>query len=803
MIRTHLHMGHLVFILMVILPTWTLAQQINQIKANVLSTDQEVIELGNIIIRSVKDSSLIFGDVFYDGKIDVSYTNQDVAILEISALGYEAYSLALNNVLSASQIDTIYLTPKAWETVTITANQKLVEKVGPNLKVNVANTPLQHAGTALDAIQNAPKLIVDRNGQIQVLGKGNALIYLDGQQVASNTILSSLPSTDIASIEIIENPSAMYDASGNAVIHIKTRNKNIEGYKLGLTQEIGHGKHFRSFFQSNAYLKLSKWMFQGDYGIRPQTIGNQFIQERTFLANEDNFYTHNHYILDNKWVGHNYAFRSSFSPNKQHTMGIHYVGTYGTAEKRGDNYRFSTIGNGVANFDISTLVLGSTAQKSNTLTGHYNFESATGSQTLQISAQYADFGFNRNETSDQDFESNSMSERIYRASTNENKIKIYTAQADYTRKLNENWNITSGIKNATIQNESSVRLSDIIDENTLEPLEDFSNAFDYQENILAAYGQLEGSIASIDMHAGLRVEHTTSMANSDKLNTNNNLNRRYTKAFPSVSISTLLAEKYALQLSYNYRINRPLFQDLNPYVLYVDSLVSLSGNPNLVPEYGHNIAVGLSFDSWSFDLSYVYIKNKVNQIFRSLDPSNPNSISFVKENLLFTELYSAQVSRPFTYKGYSANFILGGFFDNHQTKDISDILANQKAGFYFQINQFFKLPWAMQGAAYARYTSARVDGIYIDNPMSFINVSLSKNFFHDQLTVRLWANDILDRWKFTGIAAFNNMEGTYLSEGDWHFAKIVFQWNFGKLGTRAFSKKKISDEELGRINTWQ
>ncbi|MEL6988855.1 MAG: hypothetical protein AAGK97_13670, partial [Bacteroidota bacterium] len=69
----------------------------------------------------------------------------------------------------------------------------------------------------------------------------------------------------------------------------------------------------------------------------------------------------------------------------------------------------------------------------------------------------------------------------------------------------------------------------------------------------------------------------------------------------------------------------------------------------------------------------------------------------------------------------------------------------------------------------------------------------------DKLLCRIWFNDILDKWKFTGETQFNAMEGTYLSEGDWHFAKIVLSWNFGKMKSKT-TKQQISNEELNRIN---
>ncbi|MEM8899634.1 MAG: outer membrane beta-barrel protein, partial [Bacteroidota bacterium] len=123
-----------------------------------------------------------------------------------------------------------------------------------------------------------------------------------------------------------------------------------------------------------------------------------------------------------------------------------------------------------------------------------------------------------------------------------------------------------------------------------------------------------------------------------------------------------------------------------------------------------------------------------------------------------------------------------------------------KPGFYLQMNHSIALPWKLKADLMVNYTSSRVDGVYTDNPISFVNFALSRFFLQERLRVQVWANDIFDNYKFTGITRFNAMEADYLSEGDWHFIKLSLNWNFGKLGASRLGDSRISRQELNRIN---
>ncbi|MEM1119021.1 MAG: outer membrane beta-barrel family protein [Bacteroidota bacterium] len=777
------------------------AQREYSINAKVVDEQGHPIELGNVLLLHPEDSSLLMGDIFVDGEVRIDNIPNDEFLLNMTALGFTAFYQKVKNtnqeaVLNLGQIQ---LTMQLMKGVEVVGRQAVFEQKGTDLIVNVANTSLKEAGTAMDVLQNAPKVFINRSGQISIIGKGAALIYLNGQQVSSTQILSSLNSNDIKEIEIIENPSAKYDAAGNAVINIITKSKTLEGYKIGLLQRVAKAKYFRSYFQANTYYKINKLMLQASYGIRPWQWGGRNQQTRTNLADPTYSEIDNYFVQRNKRLDHDYNLRSTYQFSSNLKLNLQYTGTVVSGDKKADNIR-TALSDEVANFSIAAKVTGPYDQKSNTLNVSLQNSLDTLGSNFQIVGQYATFDFERNERNEQIFAIENAATPINRKSQNLNDIRIYTFQTDYKKVVTPKFQVETGLKNAYVTNNSGINFQEEDLDGQYFILPQFTNGFDYSENILAGYGQFTWKGKTVNFSAGLRGEWTKTEGNSVNTGSTATYERSYFNVFPTASLQKTFEKGLTASIDYSYRINRPSFQALNPYVLFVDSLIDLRGNPNLVPEYSQNLSTNLNFKRWNLALNYVFTKGKINQVFRSLNPQNPEAISFVMENLQHTKLYSVALSRPLSYKTWNGYFTVGTFYDDHQAMDTEGLIKNDKLGYYVQVNQSLQLPWALKLDAYMNYTSSRVDGVYTDNPISYLNLSLSRKFFDNQLTVTLWGNDVFDKYKWKGVTNFNQMYATYLSEGDFHYIRLALNWNFGKLGTNQFGGKQVSKAELNRIN---
>ncbi|MEM9260247.1 MAG: outer membrane beta-barrel protein, partial [Bacteroidota bacterium] len=542
--------------------------------------------------------------------------------MQISALGYEEeWKELITSFGSGAELGNIILRPRLLAGVEIVASKKTIEHRGTDVILNVANTPLSNAGTANDLLRNAPKVSQDRNGGLSVLGKGQAVIYLDGQRVNTPGILSSLSAQEIQRVEILENPPARYEAAGNAVINIITRQHSLSGYKFGFLQEFGLGRYFRATTRANAYYKFDRLLLQGTYGYRPWTFGSYFRQTRQLIDNPQGEITDNQYWLKNSRSQHDFDLRLAYALTPQSSLKLQFSATDLGVEKLGRNLR-DISRNEESQLQVSSLVTGPTRQRTKTANLLYETHFDSLGSNLQVAAQVSTFDFNRTEAIRQRFTPELLPE-LSRNSGNQNAIDVMSVQADYHKQWSSGVHWEAGLKTAKITNESGAQLTELSAEGATIALPDFTNTYRYHEAIHAAYSSLKFSLAGWNTVVGVRAEKATSKGYSGLGEMAPLFSRDFLDVFPSLSASKQLSETFSANFGYAYRINRPVFQDLNPYVLYVDTLVSLRGNPALLPEYSHSFTLGLQLQKWNLQLSYVHTNDKINQIYRSPDPANP------------------------------------------------------------------------------------------------------------------------------------------------------------------------------------
>ncbi|MEM6765985.1 MAG: outer membrane beta-barrel protein [Bacteroidota bacterium] len=768
--------------------------------ATIIDQEGNAIPAGNIYLLAAHDSAFVTGTAFLDGDCRLQTSVFGEFLLKIQSLGYQPSfePIRFSAKDSSLEVGNITLMPLQLAEVVISAQENVFEENGEGFIFKVAKSSYRNMGTALDLLRSTPKVFTNSAGQVAVLGKGRTNIYLDGQLITSPQLLSNLSSTDIIRIEVIENPGAQYDASANAVINIITSKKRLQGYEVDLVQEVGKGKYTRSYYQAKGYARNDKLSLQLGYGLRPWTWGGRNHQFRNHSFQGDAYQIDSRFRYKNERMDQDIQLKGSVALSPKASLHFQYMGIAIDGDRLGTNKRGSFV-NTLPSLTINASLNGPYQQWTHTYNLQYVQQLDTLGSSLTAAVQRSDFTFSRQENILQDVIDEGIPSLIDRNSVNENDIQIHTAQLDYRKVFSKGGSWQSGLKYVDIGNSSKVALFDRKGIAEV-PLADFSNQYSYDERILAAYTSLSWQLADWNIQTGLRLEHSLneglSLQNGEEIK----FESTYTDLFPSLSLKKKINKQLSTSFNYQYKISRPQFQDLNPYVLYVDSLVSLRGNPQLVPAYVHNISASLSIKKLAINLSYVYARNPVNQVFRSTDESNPAVIAFVKENLLRTTLYNASVSLPLNKGSYAGYISLGSFLDDHQTRDIVEVLSNRKPGFYLQMNHSVILPWKLKADLMVNYTSSRVDGVYTDNPISFVNIALSRLFFQEKLRVQIWANDIFDNYKFTGITRFNAMEADYLSEGDWHFIKVSLNWNFGKLGASKLGDSRISRQELSRIS---
>lgn len=104
---------------------------------------------------------------------------------------------------------------------------------GDAMLTRIVGTAVANAGSAVDALAKVPGMMT-RNGELQVIGKGTPIYYVNGRKVTDLTELQRISSHEIKDVEVISTPGARYDAQTSAVVRIRTLRKQGDGFGITL-----------------------------------------------------------------------------------------------------------------------------------------------------------------------------------------------------------------------------------------------------------------------------------------------------------------------------------------------------------------------------------------------------------------------------------------------------------------------------------------------------------------------------------------------------------------------------------------
>ncbi len=189
----------------------------------------EFLPYVNLAILDSIDSEFVKGGISdLDGSFELNGVPQGAFILRVSAIGYESYALPFK-VTNNTNLGTLRINPGVTSLgeVTVAAERPLYAMEGEKLIYNVSEDPSIQTGTTEDALQNAPGVEVDVEGNITLRGVSSVEIWVNDKpskltEENLKTYLQTLPANAIARIETITNPSAKYATDAEAVINIVT-----------------------------------------------------------------------------------------------------------------------------------------------------------------------------------------------------------------------------------------------------------------------------------------------------------------------------------------------------------------------------------------------------------------------------------------------------------------------------------------------------------------------------------------------------------------------------------------------------
>jgi outer membrane receptor protein involved in Fe transport len=627
-------------------------------------SNQRPLEFANVVIRKAADTTKIVNAIFTDslGNFYVKQIPFDKYILKISLVGYRTYKGDF--VIEASRPDVSFNEIELTEDVTylkaveVSAQKQTITKTPGGFIVHAKDNISQASGTATDLLRNTPTVVVDEEGAITIRGK-SPLILVNGR----NSILSStdrIPASSVESIEIINNPSAKYDADADGgIINITLKKNKSNGTNGSMAVGGGYGAsgRFNSAFVINH--QKGKWNVAMAYDNRFANRTRKAEAERIDFNS-----TTQHDLLQNRHdlrfeQTQNLKFNADYNMDKNNVFNFELIGNLNGE----DNHEtlVSRFNNDSGQFVSQNSRYSAEFLRERAIESamNYNHKFADKRKNLSVSLSTA-FNFDRENTdiSTQSLDENSsaIDDPYLQRTHNYQNLNISNFRFDYTQPVGERATIETGYKlifrktDTDYQNAYFKDTDYVVNPNA-------SNMFHFAEQIHAAYFIYKNSVGPKDApklkyDIGIRGEPAF---NSGKSGDKTLFTNKYFNYYPSLNVAYYTNATNFLRLTFGRRINRPTLEQLNPFVDITDSLNTHGGNPYLKPELINSTEFGYSMEwknmSSVSNLFYRYSTN----IIRPYISLNPDGVALtVPMNFGsaivygFEEIFSVQATKFYT-----------------------------------------------------------------------------------------------------------------------------------------------------------
>jgi hypothetical protein len=359
----------------------------------------------------------------------------------------------------------------------------------------------------------------------------------------------------------------------------------------------------------------------------------------------------------------------------------------------------------------------------------------------------------------------------------------------------------AGIKSSYVKTDNNASYDSIQNGQTVH---DFnrSNHFVYEENLNAAYVNYSRPFSKKwSGQFGLRMENTN--AKGDQLTTNIKFKRNYTQLFPTVYLQYSANEKNQFVINYGRRINRPDYGDLNPFIHFLDRYTFEQGNPNLKPQFSHNIELSHTYKGFlTTTVNYSRTTDIIQQVLEQNEATNE---TFVKKANIATR---AQVGLSVSAYKQINKWWSGNIYANVYNNRFKGLVNNENisigiTGFMVQAQQQFKWGKGWGAEVSGFYRSKAVEGVIFIEPIVQVNAGFSKQVMKNKGSIRLNVRDVFAGGVFKGYSKYGTVDAQFKNVNDSRAASISFTYRFNKGKLKAGSNRKNggADDETNRVRT--
>lgn len=696
--------------------------------------------------------------------------------------------------------------------VTVTAKRPLMTQEIDKTIVDVKAMAGSASLNTIELLERIPGVNVSPSGEISLNGKQGVMVMVDGRNTYMSaqdliSYLKSIPAGNLDKVELIDNPSARFDASGNAVINLKLRKNRDAGFNGNFSAGASQGRYPGTNNSLNLNYNRKKLNLFANIGVSTFKEYNDDHYDRKFFNTDNSLASiillDNDQVLQSKNANLFTGFDYSISPKS--SLGLNLNLNKG---RRDNDFLFVS-----DEYDASGNIMdrgnGFTngVDKRTTIGANLNYLLQLNQNGHELSADINVLRYEQGSDRPQGSMLTSNTGQVienemfqYIVPTNSD---ITVLKADYVKPFKSKLKLEAGVKSSFIKNDNQSNYYNI--ENgvkTFDPA--FSNHFKYDENINAAYINLQKTWTRLQGQFGLRMEHLD--ANGDQLGnevvSKTVFHKTNVGLFPSATISYKLdtLNKNTLSLFAVRRISRPNYSQLNPFIFQKDEFTSTSGNPDLNPQYQYRLELKFQHKQlYWFQVSYNRFESLVFHVSKVQGEryiNRPENIGSGFMVLLSSGLNLSPV------RWWNSNNTLriarlgaNGTVDNLPLKP-------RLYAIRFETWNSFTISKTVSAEAGAYFASKDVIGQAYAKAMFRVNAGVQKKIWKEKGSVRLGVDDIFHSWQYRNTSIGLHQASYYMTNVmDTRRITAAFTYRFG---SEAKSKKRrqgsVNDDEKGRLD---
>ncbi len=730
-------------------------------KGNITDEKGQPIAYANVYLLHPSDSTVIGGGVSNEAGLFVIPCDAKPVVARISFVGYKTITRQFNS----SELGTIRMQPDSYRLngVEVKGSRPLVRIEDDAFVTTVEGSYLSKMGTAGDVLTHIPG-VLHNGSNIEVLGRGTPLVYINGRQMRDLGELDQLSSEQIKDVEVVMTPGAKYDASVRSVIRIKTIRPLGEGFsfdnktligvnhylfgqeEINVNYRVGGLDLFATADIEDFRMKVENTSRQDTYLQHPypQKPVTHFMQQSI-----TNYRPHTNIYYGK--LGFNYLF------DDHHAIGMTYTAA-SRPSRQGSDFVTDAFKDETADDHLTGDGQEKIKRTEHKVNAYYS--GTVGKWSIDANADIVV----QNESTD------AFTTEVAKASESRNVTTCSEAKNHlYAAKLVAGYPVWKGKLEFGAEGSSVRRTDDFLNPEGIIA----SSSTETKETNGALFAELTQQFGKLTAKLGLRYEHVDSRYDGT---VNSDTTRTYNDLFPSAMLSYPIGKVQA-RLSYARNINRPAFSQLASNLTYINRYLYESGNPYLRPTYRDNLSLALNWKWMMAMIDYAHVHDYIISSYSSYYSDRPIALLQKNNTSGFNSLQAMLHFAP-TFGRYHPQLMLAMMWQDLEVRYLGETKKMNEPMRIIRFNNAVNLPLDVWLNADLSWRSAGdSENIHLGQSWQF-DLSLYKAFFHDRLSVKLALNDVFASMR-QKITIFSDVHQFYLDKRtDNRSLKLTIRYNF-------------------------